>query len=373
MERRKYLHGVDLARFLAACLVVAHHLYELVAKKPDSLPAMIVGPVDFKPVSWFDFGAVGVQIFFVISGLVIAESCLGKTGWGFIRGRAERLFPMVWAIIPVALAIVLVTGAMPLRPALMATINCLILSPTGQMIEPVMWTLRVEVAFYAVVACWILIGRPFKIEALAILIGILSGGYNLGVALHGLGLGGMPPLSSAIERITLLSHGCFFAAGILIWSSLRRRLSLGMGLMLATIAAGCALQIGVGEFADGEFRSRAVLVWAIVCGLMWASAAWSKPWSPARARIARTVGLMTYPLYLLHQTVGSYVMRLLVHSGTGGIVAAVAGGIVAVAASFVLAVWVEPRLRRHLRAAIDGLETAVRGRRQLLRSETETD
>jgi peptidoglycan/LPS O-acetylase OafA/YrhL len=54
---------------------------------PASGPTIPSG-ADF---SWF--GWIGVQVFFVISGAVIAWSATRNTGKGFFIGRVARLWP----------------------------------------------------------------------------------------------------------------------------------------------------------------------------------------------------------------------------------------------------------------------------------------
>ncbi|MGD5438086.1 hypothetical protein QUS99_22630, partial [Xanthomonas citri pv. citri] len=46
------------------------------------------------PFTWF--GWVGVEIFFVISGFVIANSASQASPGEFLLGRALRLYPAVW-------------------------------------------------------------------------------------------------------------------------------------------------------------------------------------------------------------------------------------------------------------------------------------
>src|SRR5258706_15154943 len=46
------------------------------------------------PFTWFGWG--GVEIFFVISGFVIANSASRSSPTEFLLGRALRLYPAVW-------------------------------------------------------------------------------------------------------------------------------------------------------------------------------------------------------------------------------------------------------------------------------------
>lgn len=67
------LRSIDLLRAVAACLVVLRHSLE-----------------DFY------IGAAGVDLFFVISGFVIASVSTGRSASEFLLDRASRIFPIFW-------------------------------------------------------------------------------------------------------------------------------------------------------------------------------------------------------------------------------------------------------------------------------------
>ena len=56
------------------------------------------------------FGWVGVEIFFVISGFVIANSASRASPTQFLLGRALRLYPAVWVCATATLLVLLVFG-----------------------------------------------------------------------------------------------------------------------------------------------------------------------------------------------------------------------------------------------------------------------
>ena len=89
---KSHLFGLDLLRLLAAALVVLNHFGAFSSARPD------VGKPFAFPILHFatGFGWVGVEIFFVISGFVIALSARGATPDGFIKRRALRIFPALW-------------------------------------------------------------------------------------------------------------------------------------------------------------------------------------------------------------------------------------------------------------------------------------
>jgi exopolysaccharide production protein ExoZ len=77
--RRPYYYGVDLIRFFAAIAVLIFHLGYL---NQSGIEYRLVWPLAWQ-------GWVGVEIFFVVSGLVIANSAAAASPIGFLRGSCD--------------------------------------------------------------------------------------------------------------------------------------------------------------------------------------------------------------------------------------------------------------------------------------------
>ena len=100
---------------------------------------------------YFD-GALGVALFFMISGFVIPFSLYSKGPVGFIRARIIRIYPtLVVSLFLVTLLLVLV-GELPFNVhALLIWLNNLSLFRGwfgGESLNSVLWTLEVEIRFY---------------------------------------------------------------------------------------------------------------------------------------------------------------------------------------------------------------------------------
>jgi peptidoglycan/LPS O-acetylase OafA/YrhL len=139
-------------RFFAALIVCLYHIAFLSWIKPDSAASIISGNTyrfdDFSGV--LSVGWVGVEIFFVISGFVIAFSA-NVGAWHFLRGRILRLYPAVWFCGPFALAISLSSGAFPFSEFPTRIVRSLLLWPKGNWVDGVYWTLGIEMSFYFLV------------------------------------------------------------------------------------------------------------------------------------------------------------------------------------------------------------------------------
>jgi exopolysaccharide production protein ExoZ len=123
------LRSIQVLRAIAACAVVVLHAV------PDvHAPAGNAG-----------YGAAGVDLFFVISGFIMASVAQGRAPGQFLRDRLWRIYPLWWiAVLPWLFMV-------PRRPIF--TLSSLSLWPiyAGGYYVPVLkvgWTLSFELLFY---------------------------------------------------------------------------------------------------------------------------------------------------------------------------------------------------------------------------------
>lgn len=155
----KQFIGVQILRFVAAMLVVVMHTTEAISVR-------ITGA---GPEHYWSGGAIGVDIFFVISGFVMAMSTArlsagnqtrSQAAWIFLKRRLLRVAPLYWLYTLLKVALVLTLPSLALRSSidaehLFASLLFIpVISPWGlvQPALPVGWTLNVEMLFYVVFA-----------------------------------------------------------------------------------------------------------------------------------------------------------------------------------------------------------------------------
>jgi peptidoglycan/LPS O-acetylase OafA/YrhL len=298
--------GLDLIRLGAALMVASLHLgwwwwRDIPARQTPWLTPF---------VSW---GWVGVPIFFVISGFVIAFSAQGRSVGSFVKSRAARLYPASWIC---ASLIFLVQPT-----ALGDYLRTMVLSPIGPWVSGVYWTLAVEIVFYTLVA--VALWRRWSLANLALSLGFYSTAFWILRAINS--LAGKPVDFTVIESHEgwlLLAHdGMFFAFGILLQ---QRRHGFAALIFLAAGFVAVATRSHALMFPGASFMV-APLVWLAATGLIVASVFRNEAVIAATKRWpTRTIGLMTYPLYLTHMEVGRQIM-LRIESPVIGFLVAMCG------------------------------------------------
>jgi exopolysaccharide production protein ExoZ len=176
----RYLTPIDSLRGVAALMVVAGHA---VSRASDLFPDQARTPwsLELQPLWYF-----GVDLFFVISGLVMAHTQFDNFGLAgaartFFTRRVIRIVPLYWAATSLAVALLVVApGLFAHRERVSASwvlgsyLFLPVASPEGLQI-PVIgvgWTLNYEMLFYVLFAIGLALPRgkgiAFILAALAV-------------------------------------------------------------------------------------------------------------------------------------------------------------------------------------------------------------
>lgn len=299
---RGRLAVVDGLRLLAAGAVAAYHYlgtptphfwgsaYEL----PRAAPLL-------HAVS--GYGWLGVEAFFLISGFAICMSCWDRTPAQFAVSRIARLFPLYWAVVLIIAATGAVTVLLGQRSGaptdLRTTLGNLTMmpSPLGlDFTDGVAWTLWVEARFYLLMGALLLVGLTYRrVTAFGFLWLVLA---SIGRELH----------SAALNELLLSPYAGLFVTGIALY--LMHRFGPNLLLWLLAGFAWCytltVLDDRVATHADSNWAVSATLLTAFLVLLALAGPGPLRhiQW-PALVR----AGALTYPFYLVHQSLGIPVTR----------------------------------------------------------------
>jgi peptidoglycan/LPS O-acetylase OafA/YrhL len=340
-----YFPAIDYLRLVCAIGVVLFHVAYTATRGPELYVSQGI---------WFRYGWVGVQIFFVISGFVIAESAAKATPWSFLRRRAERLFPAVWICAPIS-AVVWIAYGRDFTKTLFLLMKSLALVPGGEWIDAPYWTLGVEIGFYAVVFVVLALAGPGRMRDLAVGMGLASALFWTVYALETFygfrtGMG----IFARLKPIPIY-YGAYFALGMLIYfrksGQMVRGSNFAIAACLAVAAAECSLIV------TRSVTASVIPVLLFLLGI--ATIALARPSGSPPGGFARLCGLTTYPLYLLHFASGLALLKFLAGHGMPGFAAALVSSAVMIGLSIVIAMRLEPAVRRAMSRGMATIELPI--------------
>jgi peptidoglycan/LPS O-acetylase OafA/YrhL len=326
---------IDALRGLAACAVMLYHF-----TRGDLGPGLtkLFGP-------WFmvgcDYGWLGVQVFFVLSGFVIANSIGDRElSFGdaarFALRRQVRLDPPYW--VSLAIAVLLpwwflrigfqgtpIPAPRVIGAHLLYAQDFLRLPP----IQPVYWTLAIEVQFYLVFVVALALLRPLATSLVPWVLAA-SALYAFDAGMHWRFLHG-----------PFVPHWYLFALGASSYWVLKGRFSLVAHVALALWFAWKGWQFRRVEPLSGVATALLITAAGKLGGL--------ETW--LRARWLQFLGRMSYGIYLLHPIAGGQArwhvgIKVDVTSGPGSFAVIVAGCGLTIGLAWILHRFVEePSMR----------------------------
>lgn len=301
---RPTLHTLQALRGVACLMVFGFHLGIWETHYGISRPLLT-------PLLWF--GYAGVDLFFVLSGFLIAytqANALGKPAAlpGYLFRRAWRIYPTFWVAMGLTVVLLEVAAAFP--PAPPGTVvtrwaTWLTLCPPWEpnLVLPVAWTLCYEVLFYLAfgllvvlprrLAPWLLAGWAVAVGAVALTsdwqhvsplpvvrhaVNPLVWEFLLGCAVAGLARRGAPRYG----RLSLIAGLAWAAGWVLMCSPTAMPYMFGNDPFSRSVAFGPAAALVVYGLVAAERRG-----------------GWAFP------RWLQSVGDASYSIYLWHTPVGA--------------------------------------------------------------------
>ncbi len=312
-ERKLLL--VQTLRAVAALLVVGEHITDMLTQRMRLTHYVFVN------------GSSGVDIFFVISGLVMMissqpEAQRPNPGGVFFMRRLERIVPLYWIALTLMLALIFALPqlVMNARPQLWRVAASYLLLPTvrGTPVLPVLavgWTLSYEMVFYVFFACALTL-RVSPLRVLAPTLGTIA-------AFAFLAKPGVPGVVVYEDRIVLE-----FLCGVALGMAVLAGKVPGRILSAVMAVAGFAVLLTM----EPTFKATRVLVWglpalAIVAGAI----GMERTLGQKVPRWILEIGDASYAIYLFHGFVLPLVGVVLMRAGLGkpaSVGLAVAAGLV---------------------------------------------
>jgi peptidoglycan/LPS O-acetylase OafA/YrhL len=362
-DRKLPITGLDIIRFFAAFLVMAYHLafwswavpYEATSSSvTQGIPAF----PSLTLLSWF--GAVGVDIFFVLSGFVIVYSA-GRDSRSFARSRVLRLVPGALVSASLSAVVLLAFDIMPVWSVVTRFLRSILFAPYGPWLDGVYWTLGIEVVFYTTIFVLLKVASVERVRLVLYPIGIISSAFWLIGVCFGLNAYIDANLSPAVIRtlkLLLVYHGNLFAIGGLLWTFLLGQRKGADLPVIALCVITAMVHIAHAKAWEAEVAHSTVavpiLIWATCAVAIILSVLFNDQISRViPARLARSVGIATYPLYLINDLVGAAILKG-AYALTSHAESALAFAMLATCAlALLMATFAEPPIKMALAAAFD--------------------
>lgn len=292
--------ALDVVRGTAILLVLLFHF-----RMPLGLPALdhVLQPV-------FALGWVGVDLFFVLSGFLVGRIILTEAAapGGFDRSRFfSRRVLRLWPVLFSYLAALLVLGGARAWPAVWPVLLHVQNYDTDAPSH--LWSLAVEEHFYLAAALVIppILRRSGHQRVEQVLVAVMLGCFALRLAALAMGEPLLHIQWQTQYRLDALAFGVLMAStaihrpGLFAQLASRRRTNIAIavsGAIFLCLAGDGALRHGPGftiaYLSSGAFIM-ALVDWRIAPALAW----------PAGSLAA--IGLIAYPLYIWHASIGAVV------------------------------------------------------------------
>ncbi|AQW48428.1 putative acyltransferase [Streptomyces hygroscopicus] len=246
----------------------------------------------------------------MVSGFVICLSCWGRTPVQFIVSRVSRLFPSYWCAVLMVVGLVFITrlvhlqAATPLDPRTVLGNLTMVPGSLGlQLIAGVAWTLWVEARCYLLMAIMLYFGLTYRR-----MIAVCGTWLTLAVIARELD-------STVLDELFVSQDVGLFITGIALY--LMHRFGRNLVPWLLAGFAWCyeltvlndRVTAHAVKPADGGAISWAACAAILTCFLAVLALAGNGPLARLRWRWLVTAGALTYPFYLVHQSIGILVAK----------------------------------------------------------------
>lgn len=286
-----------------------------------------------------DLGALGVSLFFVLSGFVIAISLERYSRLGFLVGRLMRVLPTYAAGYLVTITVVALMGdphdEVSVPSVLVGAVPGLgILTHRSVPGDGIVWTLIIELSFYSI--CLVAFRRLTRTwwVPVAVAAGCVAVQFGMGDT-EALG-----PSLSGLSYVLLLTAPFLpvLLVGVVLFAIRRGDIEvLGGHLLIAGLLGVHAWLASTSRLVPTSVEYRATFVAGALAVV--AIAAFGRRWSGGRAVTA--AASVSYPLYVVHPVLGYALISVLASRGVPALLAVATAALVAVGAAAALHVLVE--------------------------------
>lgn len=348
---KKRIYQIDLFRFIAALGVMFYHYTSLYRIKPP-------GGSYFRPFPEISeitkFGYLGVDLFFIISGFVIILSIQKASFIRFMKSRITRLYPAYWFCLTLTFLVILIWGGVHYQATILQyLVNGTMLQGFTRFpnVDGVYWSLYVELKFYLLVALFLLIRKVKVINlnyfilfwlALTVIFPFVADSHST--------------ILRVLKSAFILDYSPLFIAGIIYFKIYKDRLRVKYvaGLLICLSLAihyGLEKMVVVSSLYEISYSPYSIAGLLLLFNVLMLLASTGKLQKFNSPRFMR-LGVLTYPLYLIHQKIGFIIFMHFMNPYNRGILV-ILTMIIMLAAAYFINVFIEIPLSRRVSAFLD--------------------
>lgn len=310
--------SLDLLRVFAAFWVMTCHwssqgFYYGLLKHPYANK--------FWPKEWENFlqsGFLGVDLFFIISGAVISGSAIQNRSTKFCESRILRIWPLYFLVTAISIVVVpfFVNGQQDRINYLPSLLMLQWWTGHPTIVGP-SWTLFNEIRFYAAIAILIFFAKPNR-ESLLRFAHVWLCLLLLSPSLH------IP----ALDFLIISDYGPHFVLGIYIWNfkSLKQIVRNGIPILVALSLVLLRVQKSIWSNPAITQKFWILIFFFTLIFLMWLLLIFEFRPPTQVEKLILTLSRMTYPFYLIHETLGMIFISIL-YSYSQNILISLSGGL----------------------------------------------
>jgi peptidoglycan/LPS O-acetylase OafA/YrhL len=340
-------HEIDLLRGLACLAVVAYH-YLWRGQDAGWVSTHAHPAIE----ALARYGYLGVHLFFMVSGFVILMSAQGSSLRSFAASRVARLYPALWIAAPLTAAVAWAFHRAEFEVSLPTVLANMTMLPHWlkvAFVDGAYWSLAVELQFYLLVALVVAFKGLKRPEGWV-------AGWLLVSAVNA-----VRP-TYPLEFWLAVKWAPLFCAGMCFYLLRTRGASpVRLGLIALSWVLAVVYEAGPDLRSVAGAAPQTVVAWvdAVVLTAFYALflAFAAGRFHVERSGLAVWAGLMTYPVYLLHQNIGYVLLGALAPVGLSFGLRVLLTVVAIGTAAWAIVVFVErpigPQLRRWVRGPVD--------------------
>lgn len=307
MKKLERIYQIDLFRFFAALgVVLFHYLFRGTFLEN-------VTKVQFPEIGlFFKYGYLGVDLFFIISGFVISLSIQSRSIKKFAISRLTRLYPAYWFSVIFTFLMIFFFGKPFYEAGFTQFIGNLSMFQSFigiKNIDGVYWTLFIELRFYILIALFLFLTNKVKIDIEKFILGWIA------ITIAYLYFGDIIIFKIA-DTILILKWSSYFIAGMLFHKIYQEKLNLKYAILLLVCLAISVyhavnrIDVLSAEYDNVYFSPIIIAGSVILFYILMLLVSTGKLQAINSSKMVQ-FGLLTYPLYLIHQNIGFIMFNLL--------------------------------------------------------------